>query len=59
MYMMSPKQLGWVQIIGAVLALIFAREVFTTWAGVPLAVGILALVFLITGCHHLMEKKHK
>ena len=57
--MMKPKQLGYVQIIGAILAIIFAREVFTTWAGVPLAISILALVVFITGCHHVMEKKHR
>ena len=57
--MMNPKQLGWIQMIGAVAAIILARDLFTTWTGVPLAVGILALIIFITGCHHVMEKKHK
>ena len=56
---MKPNMLGWIQLIGAALALYFDRSVFTAPAGEALAIAVIALVIGIIGLHHLAgEKKH-
>lgn len=69
---MDPKTLGWLQLIGGILALLASGRVgyygmmgmmgysypgytmMTTGGG--LGVSILAILFIITGAHHLTEK---
>jgi len=69
---MDPKTLGWLQLIGGILALLSSGRIgyygmmgmmgyggggygmMTTGGG--LGVSILALLFIITGAHHLAEK---
>ncbi len=69
---MDPKTLGWIQLIGGILALLSSGRVgyygmmgmmgygggaygmMSTGGG--LGVSILALLFIITGAHHLTEK---
>lgn len=70
---MDSKTLGWIQLIGGILALLASGRI--GYAGMMgmmygtgynmMAVGgglgtaILAILFIITGIHHLTEKKHR
>lgn len=56
---MEAKVLGWLQIVGAALALWFNRSVFELKTGPGIALAIMAVLFLIMGLHHLSEKKGK
>jgi hypothetical protein len=49
----DAKTLGWIQIVGSVLSGILAYQ-NEGWE-----VLILAVLFLITGIHHVMEKKKR
>jgi len=68
---MEHKILGWIEIVGGVLALLFSGRIGYSGMigmmgfagnynmisyGSGLAVAILALVLIITGIHHLTEK---
>jgi hypothetical protein len=71
---MNPKTLGWIQLIGGILALLSSGRIgysgmmgmmgydggynMMTMGG-GLGVSILAILFIITGIHHLTEKKHR
>lgn len=56
---MKPNILGWIQLVGAALALYFDRSVFTAPAGESIAIAVIAVVIGIIGLHHLGgEKKH-
>jgi hypothetical protein len=71
---MDPKTLGWLQLVGGVLALLSSGRIgyagmmgmmgygggydMMTMGG-GLGVSILAILFIITGIHHLNEKKHR
>ncbi len=61
---MDAKTLGWIQIVGGALALLsprsgfgygmmgYGRGMMDNWS-----VTILALLFIVMGVHHLMEKQ--
>ncbi len=69
---MDPKTLGWLQLIGGVLALLSSGGIGYSGMlgmmgggynmmsyGSGLGVTLLSLLFIITGIHHLTEKKHR
>ena len=49
----DAKTLGWIQIVGALIS------GYIAYMNEGWEVVILALLFLITGIHHVMEKKKK
>ncbi len=65
---MDAKLVGWLQIIGGALALLFPGGGVNmmgmmgfggySMMGGGLAVTIFALLFIIMGIHHVTEKKH-
>ena len=65
---MDAKTLGWLQIVGGALALVFPGGGMNMMGmmgfggynmmGGGLAVTIFALLFIIMGIHHVTEKKH-
>lgn len=65
---MDAKLLGWLQIIGGALALVFPGGGMNmmgmmgfggySMMGGGWAVTIFALLFIIMGIHHVTEKKH-
>jgi len=57
---MKPNMLGWIQLVGAALALYFDRAVFTEPEGSAIAIAVIAVVLGIIGLHHLAgEKAHR
>lgn len=69
---MDAKTLGWTQLVGGILALLASGKIgYSGMVGMMgtgynmmsygsgLGVSLLALLFIITGIHHLTEKKHR
>ena len=53
--MMSPKALGWLQILAAIVAVGYMLMQRTAWNAISIAILIYGIVFLIVGWHHLTE----
>lgn len=56
---MEARMLGWIQIVGAAVALYFDRAVFSVPSGPTIAIAVLSVLFVIVGLHHLAEKPKK
>jgi fatty acid desaturase len=57
--MMSPKALGWLQILAAIIAVGYMLLQKTAWNAISIAILIYGIVFFLIGWHHFTEVEPK